>query len=521
MELEKVDIFKRFASELVIDTSYIESQPELLHLAKQAVEIKKTDSVTYISTLLDEIKPLLSEDIEVTLPELRRILQNVYANLDCLTDITADYLTKQFPIEQSYLYFRQEGGTLLPEIVAEAMHIVCSDWVLLQDMKVHGFNPSALDRLIQELANDAIAVATRLKRNAFEKINALTLPAGGNHEAVKLGSHPEYLRFVMNNTLDDGQTGVQNGLIGIVLAGGRSTRLRTTIPKALICVGEKSLIDHTIDGLCEAGATKIFVSVGHRSEIFKLALGSKVTCIELQKAMGMGFRAFCTLETLRYYKCHVILAYCDMPFVSSESVTRLTEMHRQDNNTLSLISTYSTHLSGQIIRSSSGKVTEIIQQRLHSETNSEEKDVGFYLFKNTLKFRQHLANITNDNYRGEYYFADVIKQISNSDGKISAVNIPAKECITVNIPQELLKARLFEYIEHNTSIPSPPSKIGLRKDIYLPLKFFEQYGGIDTEEYVKNYTGDNLEMDITSILNYYIESIEKSIGSFILLNKSY
>ena len=67
-------------------------------------------------------------------------------------------------------------------------------------------------------------------------------------------------------------------MIGIILAGGRGKRLRPItdkIPKPLILINEKPLIERTIKYLKKYGITKIIISSGYKSDLIEKFLKKK------------------------------------------------------------------------------------------------------------------------------------------------------------------------------------------------------------------------------------------------------
>ncbi len=62
----------------------------------------------------------------------------------------------------------------------------------------------------------------------------------------------------------------------VIMAGGRGTRLlpiTEKIPKPLLKVGEKPIIEHIIDGLITYGITTIHISINHLGHLIKETLG--------------------------------------------------------------------------------------------------------------------------------------------------------------------------------------------------------------------------------------------------------
>jgi len=62
----------------------------------------------------------------------------------------------------------------------------------------------------------------------------------------------------------------------VILAGGRGTRLRpftTTIPKPLVPVGEKAILEIVLSQLKSAGASKVTLAVSHRADVIRAFFG--------------------------------------------------------------------------------------------------------------------------------------------------------------------------------------------------------------------------------------------------------
>ena len=82
----------------------------------------------------------------------------------------------------------------------------------------------------------------------------------------------------------------------IVLAAGLGTRMRPyngQVPKPLVAIGGKPLIDHVLDRLAEAGVERAVVNVHHLADAVEQHLASrKRPCIiisdERQNLLGTG-----------------------------------------------------------------------------------------------------------------------------------------------------------------------------------------------------------------------------------------
>ncbi|SEE19712.1 nucleotidyltransferase family protein [Jiangella alba] len=82
----------------------------------------------------------------------------------------------------------------------------------------------------------------------------------------------------------------------VILAGGQGSRLKPytdTVPKVMIEISGRYIIDHQLDWLAEAGVTDVVVSAGHLSEVLLAHLDSRelpvrVRTVVEEQPLGRG-----------------------------------------------------------------------------------------------------------------------------------------------------------------------------------------------------------------------------------------
>ena len=73
----------------------------------------------------------------------------------------------------------------------------------------------------------------------------------------------------MNNTF---KTGTDGGRLGVILAAGMAKRLRPLTdkcPKCLLEVGERTLLQRTVDAMLQAGVNELVVVTGYKAEMIR------------------------------------------------------------------------------------------------------------------------------------------------------------------------------------------------------------------------------------------------------------
>jgi len=85
----------------------------------------------------------------------------------------------------------------------------------------------------------------------------------------------------------------------VVLAAGLGKRLvaiTKQMPKVLVKVGEKTLIEHNVDKLRKLGINDIALVIGYKGEMVKQVLGSSVKYYEQREQLGTAHAFLCAEE---------------------------------------------------------------------------------------------------------------------------------------------------------------------------------------------------------------------------------
>jgi len=370
--------------------------------------------------------------------------------LEMMSNVGQDERTNYIEIARRIAYLGE--GRVSKDVLAEAFRIAAGDLLWLNRPPYSSKEQASSEcpprgccsfpcllraKVIAELAEQAIACAERTKKNlilsakAFGKI-ARSIPDMSMHDTADWA---ECVRSVPKVSHPVGDA------IGLILCGGRSTRMSSTIPKAILPLRGKFLFDHARENIHKANlSADIYAAVGYRAELLKLALSNRTVFLDFPGLHGPGFRVAACLESLKSFKGLVILAYCDMPHITAGVINQLMKQVIDNDRAFGFAISWTNVLSGHVEFDQQGGACRIIQQRLHPGNVAEwgYKDVGIYVFHNTEEFRSLLGTIRNDNVRGEFMFADVIGELSQSGWKIVTVEENPANTQSINKTSELL-----------------------------------------------------------------------------------
>lgn len=196
----------------------------------------------------------------------------------------------------------------------------------------------------------------------------------------------------------------------IILAAGKGTRMKSSLPKVLHSIGGKPLLAHVLTTAQALGNNHCHIVVGHGVEHVKATFSSEsnIHFIEQKQQLGTGHAVQQVLPEITANSISLIL-YGDVPLISHQTLSRL--INKVEKNTLGLLTVNLENPTGygRIVRDGHGKVTSIVEQKDASEQQLAIKEVNTGIMAvNSEHLMQWLPHLSNANAQGEYYLTDII-----------------------------------------------------------------------------------------------------------------
>ncbi len=117
--------------------------------------------------------------------------------------------------------------------------------------------------------------------------------------------------------------------VGIVLAAGRGSRMRSRIPKPLHTLAGRELIRFPIAALKNCGLSRfVVVASPENKDAIAGILGDEVVCAVQISPEGTADAVACGLRAMTAIPSLVVVLAADTPLVRPESVVRLIQSHR-------------------------------------------------------------------------------------------------------------------------------------------------------------------------------------------------
>ena len=259
-------------------------------------------------------------------------------------------------------------------------------------------------------------------------------------------------------------------LTAVILAAGKSTRMRSVTPKPLHEVCGRAMLAYILDAAYDAGATRCVVVVGHGKEAVVDAFGGddRVRFVEQKEQLGTGHAVKVAVPELPDEGDVVVLAG-DLPLIRGESLRALLDGHREADADLSLATAEvpDPFGYGRVIRDGEGGEGAFVKIIEQLDATPQEAAVREVFPSITLgrvpAMVEALGRLSNDNAKGEFYFTDVFELCQQHGGRVAAVKcVEADDIVAPNtrgqlaVADAVMQARIRAALhEGGVSIPMP------------------------------------------------------------------
>jgi bifunctional UDP-N-acetylglucosamine pyrophosphorylase/glucosamine-1-phosphate N-acetyltransferase len=224
----------------------------------------------------------------------------------------------------------------------------------------------------------------------------------------------------------------------IILAAGKSTRMKSRKPKPLHEIAGKPMLGYVLDACYQAGCKHVMVVIGHGKDevIARFGSDSRITWIEQTEQLGTGHAARMCESALRENKGDVFILAGDGPLIRGEVLNTLLQAHKDEGADATMATAVLDDPTGygRIVRDEHGEFVAIVEQ---ADCTPEQREIhevfpSYYCVKSDeLLFA--LSQLKNENAKREYYLTDIYAILRNAGRKVLAVQaVTAEDTLAVN-----------------------------------------------------------------------------------------
>ncbi|WP_288364899.1 bifunctional UDP-N-acetylglucosamine diphosphorylase/glucosamine-1-phosphate N-acetyltransferase GlmU [uncultured Acinetobacter sp.] len=194
----------------------------------------------------------------------------------------------------------------------------------------------------------------------------------------------------------------------IILAAGKGTRMRSSLPKVLQPLAGRPLLGHVIQTAKQLHAQNIITIYGHGGEHVQQQFQQEnIQWVEQAEQLGTGHAVQMTLPVLPQEGMSLIL-YGDVPLVRQETLDQLLAVSSATGIGMITLNVDNATGYGRIIRDND-KIQAIVEHKDATEQQRQIQEIntGIYCVSNQ-KLHAWLPKLSNNNAQGEYYLTDIV-----------------------------------------------------------------------------------------------------------------
>lgn len=237
----------------------------------------------------------------------------------------------------------------------------------------------------------------------------------------------------------------------VILAAGLGKRMQSDLPKVLHPLAGKPMLEHVVDSATELNPGRIVIVVGHGADRVRGAFeGREALSFALQQPQqGTGHAVQQAVPLLEEDGDNdvTLVLYGDVPLVQPETLRRLLEARGDGAAVLTEVLDDAAGY-GRIVRDAQGKVVRIVEHKDATQSEREIREVNTgILVAPTVKLKDWLNRIDNNNAQGEYYLTDIVG-LAVADGVPVGAAQPTAGWETLGVNSRVQQAELERRYQH-------------------------------------------------------------------------
>lgn len=212
----------------------------------------------------------------------------------------------------------------------------------------------------------------------------------------------------------------------VLLAAGRGTRMReltNDLPKPMIEVRGKPILQHIIEGLRDAGITQFLLIVGYRPEVVwqKFGKGEQLRTQISYATQIVQDGTGKVVELAREFVGNdsFVLSYGDI-LVEPANYLRLTTLGQEIEAIVSVKHSEDVSQGGAVFVNERFELTDLREKPKPGEPTSPWYNAGIYAFRPSIfAFTARLERSP----RGEFELTDAVRALAHSGQKVQALEL--------------------------------------------------------------------------------------------------
>ncbi len=261
----------------------------------------------------------------------------------------------------------------------------------------------------------------------------------------------------------------------IILAAGKGTRMKSSLPKVLHKIANRAMLNLVIDTAKQINPDNISIVISQEMEKFTSDIlkahswqhpkTDLIFAIQ-DKQLGTANAVEAGLKSLKKIGDVVLVLYGDTPLIKASTLEMMIENISKQKNTVCVLSfNYSEENKYGRLVVDQNRLDRIIEFK---DASPQEKKITLcnsgVLAIDGSEINKLLATINNQNASGEYYLTDIVGSATKQNLSCGFIPTDKKEVMGVNSRAELVQAEKIKQkeirqnlMEAGVTMPNPKS----------------------------------------------------------------
>ena len=237
---------------------------------------------------------------------------------------------------------------------------------------------------------------------------------------------------------------MKNEIAVIILAAGKSTRMKSEMPKVLHKLCGRPMLGYVLDLVASLKPRQVVAVLGYKQELVRKIIPKGVKIVIQKKLVGTADAVKVGLSVLKGFQGTVLVLYGDNPLLKKDTLKKLLDYHTENNVDATLLTAQLNKPSGygRIIRDKYFSICRIVEEKDADEVQKDIKEIntGIIAFRKK-SLANNLKYIRPNNRKKEYYLTDLISILAQKDYLVDGLKAEdVQEALGINTRAELAKA---------------------------------------------------------------------------------
>ena len=259
----------------------------------------------------------------------------------------------------------------------------------------------------------------------------------------------------------------------VVLAAGKGTRMKSSLPKVLHKVGGVPMVQRIINTVEQMQASAVHLVYGHGGDQLQAEVSGQNLnwCLQAEQ-LGTGHAVQQAAPHVKDDE-DVLVLVGDAPLIRQQTLERLVKVKAGCDLALLTVELDDPTGMGRIVRNEQGNISAIVEHKDATDEQREIREINTgMMMMNGGDLKRWLSELSNDNAQGEYYLTDVI-EMAAAQGKVIQAAQPDEVAETEGVNNRVHLAKLervlqrwqAEALMHGGATLADPARVDIRGEV--------------------------------------------------------